>query len=306
MCSSSHIANAASVTLYDGSAASLPYAQGWLEFSTVPASVSVGSISVSLPQVTETLITGGGGVRIDSEASTTVVSDATDTAGGYGNYESCISSSSCTPNLINASFPTLNRSLGYSIFFNVKINAETHDDTDRAGFSIIVISSDLQGIEIGFWIDKIWAQNGGAADSTLFTQGENASVNTTSLNSYELRVLGDKYQLLQNNVQILTGDLRNYTAFDHTARTMTASIMGVPVSVPVPLPYNPYKTANLVFFGDDTSRAHTNADLTLISVSTNSSSGAVSASLGFAPFLLGILLMFGGVLGVRYWDSVRP
>ena len=202
-------------------------------------------------------------MRLNSAVTNALVTDPTDISGVYGNYESCLSvfPGSCIPNLINSSFPTLDRTLGYSVFFNLQINAETHNDANRAGFSVTVIGDDLIGIEISFWDNAVWAQHDGTT-GVLFTRGETVTVGTTTLSQYELRVLASNYQLLQNSVPILSGALRDYTAFDHQARVMAGFI-------PVPLPYDPYETANLLFLGDNTSRAHANADLTLVSVSTN-------------------------------------
>jgi len=50
--------------------------------------------------------------------------------------------------------------------FTVQVVEEYHADSDkdgdgvgdRAGFSVIALSSDAQGIEVGFWKDQIWAQ----------------------------------------------------------------------------------------------------------------------------------------------------
>ena len=44
----------------------------------------------------------------------------------------------------------------------LKLLSETHSTNDRAGLSLIVLSSDLRGIELGFWTNEIWAQSGAA------------------------------------------------------------------------------------------------------------------------------------------------
>jgi hypothetical protein len=131
----------------------------------------------------------------------------------------------------------LDRLDGYSVNFRVQVNAETHFSHDRAGFSLLVTSSDKRGIELGFWENEVWAQEGGA--SRPFTHAEGAAFSTTAgLIDYGLSVLGDRYSLSANGTQVLAGSLRDYT-----------------LAAPPALPLNPYTTPNLIFVGDDTSAA---------------------------------------------------
>jgi hypothetical protein len=153
------------------------------------------------------------------------------------------------PLSVPPSFPILNRATGYTIRFTAQVITETHANNNRAGFSLIALSNDKQGIELGFWTNRIWAQNGGVAPD-LFTQGEGANVDTTAgLMTYELRVLGDAYSLVVGSTEILTGSLRDYTAFS-----------GFP---------DVYETPNFMFFGDDTGSARGIVKLSNISVITN-------------------------------------
>src|ERR1044071_7085078 len=46
---------------------------------------------------------------------------------------------------------------GVRLDFTVKLQSETHNSNDRAGFSIIVTDQTKHGIEIGFWSDRVWA-----------------------------------------------------------------------------------------------------------------------------------------------------
>ena len=292
-------ANSASVTLYDGSLSGTPDSQGWLEFATAPASVTIGPIApigfitVDLPQATQTQISGG--TRLNTAVTNALITDPNDIAGGYSNYESCIDifPNSCTPNLINSSFPTLDRNAGYSISLDLKINSENHVSNNLAGFSIITISSDLRGIELGFWEDEIWAQQDDVTGS-LFTHAEgNSAIATTASSSYELQILGESYQLFQNNSLILSGPLRDYSAFDHTAGI---SLGGVNLT----LPYDPYETPNLLAFGDSTTRGSVNADLEKIAVTTaeatnNNLSTGAGAPFEFSP-TLGVLIMAIGAI----------
>lgn len=143
--------------------------------------------------------------------------------------------------------PVLDRTTGYALHFSVQLVSEYHADSDkdgdglgdRAGFSVIVLSSDAKGIELGFWEDQIWAQEQGAAEppaGMLFTHAESARSDTTSrMIAYTLTVRDDRYALSRDGVTILSGQLRDYTAFEG--------------------PVNPYRTPNFIFLGDDTGSA---------------------------------------------------
>jgi len=288
-------ATGASVTLYDGSLSGTPDSQGWLEFTTAPASVTIDPITLNLPQATQTQIVGG--TQLNTAVTNALITDPNDIAGGYGNYESCIDvfPNSCTPNLINPSFPTLDRNAGYSISLDLQINRENHVGNDRAGFSITAISSDLRGIELGFWEDEIWAQHDDVTGS-LFTHAEgNDAIATTALSSYELQIQGNSYQLFQNNLSILNGSLRDYSAFDHTAGI---SLGGLNLT----LPYDPYETPNLLVFGDNTTRASVNADLRNVAVTTaeaaNNPTAGAGASFEFSPTNGVLIMAIGAIINI--------
>ncbi|MCB1195156.1 hypothetical protein KDK77_03135 [bacterium] len=141
----------------------------------------------------------------------------------------------------------LTRSAGYALSFSIGINSESHGSGDRAGFSIIAVSSDLLGIELAFWEDEIWAQ------STSFTHAEGTAFDTSSITDYSLEILGSAYSLSANSTEILSGSLRDYSQ--------------TPISFP--LPVTPYQVANLIFFGDDTSSAQSSAGITHIALQAN-------------------------------------
>lgn len=150
---------------------------------------------------------------------------------------------------VPSSFPVLDRATGYTLRFTTQVVNETHANNNRAGFSVIALSNDKRGIELGFWTNRIWAQNGDSAP-TLFTQGEGATYDTTTgLIPYELRVLEDAYSLAVGSTEILSGSLRDYTAFS-----------GSP---------DVYETPNFIFFGDDSGSAKASVKLSYISVITN-------------------------------------
>jgi hypothetical protein len=144
-------------------------------------------------------------------------------------------------------YAPLDRGRGYQVQFTAQVVTESHVSNDRAGFSLLVMSSDTHGIELGFWENEVWAQEGGTAQP--FTHAESASFATTSgLIDYRLSVLGNTYALAADGVTILTGLLRDYTA------------------APPPVPFNPYNTANLLFLGDDTSSAQATLKLAAVLV----------------------------------------
>ena len=131
--------------------------------------------------------------------------------------------------------PTLDRTQGYQIHLTLQLITETHTSAHRAGFSLISLSQDLQGIELGFWSDEIWAQHDDTT-GTLFTHAEGIPFNTTpNLITYTLTITQDNYILQANSTTILTGPLRDYTNFSGTI--------------------DPYESPNLLFLGDNTSSA---------------------------------------------------
>jgi len=136
-----------------------------------------------------------------------------------------------------ATWPVLDRVAGFALRAEVELLAEQHTGEERAGLSVIVLSSDRRGVEIGLWEGAVWMQNGGTAP-TLFTRGETWAmpvVNTTL--RLKVVVKGEGVVVLANGRPVLGGAVRDYTAF-----------------VPSGLPFNPYTTPNFVFIGDNTSR----------------------------------------------------
>ena len=129
---------------------------------------------------------------------------------------------------------TLDRAAGYQLVFAAQLLTETHASPHRAGFSLIALSSDRLGIELGFWMDQVWAQEGGQPPQ-LFTHAEGAALDASALITYTLRVQGDRYALSAGATPVLAGALRDYTAFT-----------GFP---------DVYETPNFLFLGDDTSSA---------------------------------------------------
>ena len=143
-------------------------------------------------------------------------------------------------------YAPLDRARGYQVRFTAQVVAESHVSNDRAGFSLLVTSSDKRGIELGFWENEVWAQEGGS--SQPFTHAEGAVFTTTTgLIEYRLSVMGNSYTLAANGSTVLSGLLRDYT-------------------LAPPPPLNPYNTPNLIFLGDDTSSAQAILKLAAVSV----------------------------------------
>ena len=126
---------------------------------------------------------------------------------------------------------SLDREHGFIFQFSVQIFAENHIKTNRAGFSVIVLAEDKKGVELGFWSDTVFAQN----DSPLFVPAESTSFVTTNMVDYELSIDSHQYSLRAHGIQILSGPVRDYTAFSGTI--------------------NPYSVPNFVFVGDNTTSA---------------------------------------------------
>ncbi len=212
------------LTLYDGALGTPPNSQGW---------------SSSLSTATQTSNTTG----------TTLNTTAADSIqAGYSRFGL-----------------SLNRTTGYTFQFKLQVLSEDHSNpnaqnntgtdaiADRAGLSIIALSSDGRGIELGFWNNEIWAQADGAVKAdpltaptgTRFTHAEGAAFNTQSaMNQYDLSILGNTYLLYANGSLLLTGNLRNYT--------------------PEGLPYT---TPNFLFIGDNTTSANASFKLAQVDFS---------------------------------------
>ncbi len=210
-----NVTNAETI-LYDGSTNETPNQQGWL-FATDP-------------------LFGASATQSGANGRTTLDTTADNEeragyflGGGFGDP---------------GKLPELNRLLGFTLGFNVRIAAEFHETVDRAGFSVILITNDLLGIELGFWGDEVWAQD----DDPLFEHGEGIGVDTTAaIARYEVKIEGTTYTVCIDGDPLLVGQLRDYSAFN-----------GFP---------DVYEIPNFLFFGDNTSRASARVEIEQISLS---------------------------------------
>jgi hypothetical protein len=244
------VAAGATVVLYDGALGTTPDKQGFLY-------QAINGANPFLPAAaTQTFANG------------TTTLDTTPQKRDLAGYAATNTTSA---------LPALDRGVGYSVSFAVQIQQETHAGSDnnldgkddRAGFSVIVLSSDKKGVELGFWKDQIWVQNDGAAEppfGTLFTHGEGAPFDTTTgLISYTLSIISDTYSLSSGSAQMLSGSVRDYTAWE----------------APPGAPANPYRTPNLIVLSDDTTSASAKIRLAYVAVTTPEPKRAV-----YLPLLL--------------------
>ncbi len=227
----SHIADAESIVLYDGSlngGTETPSNQGWL-YVADPVLGSFASQNAT-----------GGVTTLNTMAYGNIMA-------GYFNQDPTGTTGYIHPSLTNVS---LDRYSGFSLNFSAQLNSESHSYNDRAGFSVIVITSDLMGIELGFWSNEIWAQS----DNPLFTHAEGVSMITNSMNDYTLQILNDTYSLYLDDILKLTGNLKNYSSWVN----------------PLDGGHKPYDIQNFLFFGDDTSSAKASVSISKIEVEINS------------------------------------
>jgi hypothetical protein len=202
--------SALAVVLYDGSLGSLPGSQGWL-------------------YLTDPLFGAGAVQSFNAGAAVLNTTPSMSDSAGYFST-------------LHPAMPRLDRNEGVRVRFDLKLDEETHASSDRAGLSLIALSSDKSGIELGFWEDQVWAQSGPA-----FTHAEQAGLNTTSLlRSYELNLVGNDYSLLADGEPLLSGPLRDYSSHPH----------------PV------YSSTNFLFLGDDTGSASAQFRLASVEVIT--------------------------------------
>jgi len=242
---------AESIVLYDGSlneGIETPSAQGWLYIAD-PIFGSFASQNAS-----------GGVTTLNTMTYASIMA-------GYFNQDPSGLSGYIHPAMSGI---VLDRQTGFSLDFSVKINSESHSYNDRAGFSFLVITADLMGIELGFWENEVWAQS----DNPLFTHAESANISAYLMNEYTLEVLNGAYSLYVDNVLALTGDLRNYSSWVN----------------PLDGGHKPYDIPNFLFFGDNTSSAKSSVSISKIEMNINS----VPEPSALFFFLSGIIcLVFG-------------
>ena len=203
------------LVLYDAASGAIP-ANQWMNFIDFPP--------------------GAAPLAFDNAATTLDT-----TAAGNETYAGWVSNGATTPG-----FPILDDSKGFQVNFSIQVENESHTNDNRAGFSMIILGNDARGIELAFWENEVWAQNGDTTTG-LFTHGEATIFNTTTgLIDYQLMIVNDTYTLTANGAAVLTGPLRDYSMFE-----------GFP---------DPYQTPNFLFIGDNTTSAQARLRLSYVSV----------------------------------------
>jgi hypothetical protein len=235
----------ATTSLFNGTG--LPKDQGWLDFNQIPTPFifdRLPFLSIKAKPVAQ--VPGVTGVTFRTDDNFTASGDLNQGYAGYSNYTAeATGLTSFATKKINAAFPTLDRTPGYTLNFKLAVNSEASND-NRAGFSLILTSEDARSIELGFKGDRIFAQ------SSTFTEEEKVTFTTSALTDYKLAVKGDGYELFANNTSILKGALRTYQFNPATSNP--------------PLPLSPYTLPSFLFLGDNTDQGRANVTLGAIEV----------------------------------------
>jgi hypothetical protein len=159
--------------------------------------------------------------------------------------------------------PTLDSSAGFRLDFTAQLVSEDHgSNPDRAGFSVVVTDQAMHGIELAFWKDAIWAQD------LNFVHGDEIAFDTTAVTNYSLTVTGSRYSLVASNgasTELLSGDTVFYDAD----------------GLPFPFQNVPYRTASVLFFGDDTTSASASFNLAYVGLTPVPEASTVT-SMAFA------------------------
>ena len=187
----------AKVTLYNGALGTAPDAQGW----------TFGTLAFGFPAPTQSVSGGiGGSVFLDTRPNNPIQS-------GYSRVDQ-----------------VFNSNAGVELSFSAQVLSESHANLNRAGFSVIMLDSAHRGIELGFWEDRVFAQNVG------FTHGEEVLFNSKSMLQYRLRLTSAGYNLNVSDGGSLNTSLSG-TLHDYSGAGFV------------------YPTPNFLFMGDDTSSA---------------------------------------------------
>lgn len=227
-------------TLFNGTG--LPISQGWLGLGQLPIQSPFNSppyLSNTVSTASETA--GANGVTVNTQ----IFPDPNANEGyvGYSN----INPASPTPVLINSAFPILNRADGFTLSFQLALPTEV-SAANRAGFSLMVISNDTAGIELGFKSTAIFAQASSFGAAETVSPGFSLS----GLVDYAIAIKDNGYQLFANNSLILSGALRNYNFDPNTSQPR--------------LPFNPYTLPNFLFLGDNTDQGHATITLGAVTI----------------------------------------
>jgi hypothetical protein len=156
--------------------------------------------------------------------------------------------------------PRLDRERGFTMHFSLAVDREEHVRDDRAGLSLVIVCTDLMAVELSFWDDRVWIQDDAAP---LFegSRGEGVRRTGSRLTDYDLWIAGSHYELLADGKPVLSGRLRDYSAFGRY----------------------PYDRPNFLFIGDNTGSAAAASRLTRMSVALDPQPRPGGAADGYVP-----------------------
>lgn len=227
--------------LYDGSLGGLPDSQGFVYTALDPYNPPFFTAEAT---------------QVFSPTLAATILDSTPDMNEYAGY-------SISPTIA----VNFDRATGFQLDLRLRIASETHDSgNDRAGFSITLLADDVQGIELAFWENRIWAQEGGSPPG-LFTPAEGVDFDTTAVFvDYSLQIITDTYTLFADGAPILSGPVRDYTAWQP------------------PLPdLDIYETPNMLALSDNTTSAQGETWLAYAAVTTDLFSTPSDPVLNLSP-----------------------
>jgi hypothetical protein len=240
--------DAVTINLYDGSS------------GVTPNNVANPYLAFAGPGNTQSA--SGGVTTLNTSANQQILA-------GYSNYNPNLTS------FVNPLFPILNRNTGYTLSFTMKLNSQTNNNPNRAGFNALILGSDKKGIELGFKQSDIFAYN----NSANLQSGERSTTLSgliSTLNTYNLNILGNNYTLKNNGNTLLTGLLRDYTGVVNP-NTPATSVYG---------------TSNFLFLGDDRTTAGASVDIKNISLTTANTPVPEPSSMAGVAVAIGCGAMF--------------
>jgi hypothetical protein len=181
-------ATAAPIMFYDGQAGGAPESQGWLSY---------GNYNEADPNNASMATPTDGGTTLDttgSAGSNAFYSDLNE----YGEY-------------VHTPPPDLNASLGFTLSFTGTMLNESHADTTanesdiNAGWTLIVISSNRQAIQIGFRNDQIFGVNGSLEEDGNTIKTFNNVTATPQAHTFDLSIQNSSYTLFADGNDLLSG-----------------------------------------------------------------------------------------------------
>lgn len=229
----------ADVVLYGG--AGNPTAEGWAYQAIIPT----GGTPPFVPWGGATVSPASPGVRLNTESN----------ALGYAGWQRQLAGG------------TLNPGTGFRLSITAGINRETHNDPDRAGLALTLVSDAGTAIEFGLWQNQIYALRYDSGTDT-YVAGQTAAFDTTSLTTYDIYVAGGVYSLVAGGQTLLTGNLSTFP----TTATNPATAA--------------YSVANTLVISDNTSRASVDATITSVTLGAVPEPGTALVAAAMAGGLL--------------------